>query len=224
MVNKRNRAKQALKAPNLPAELERWPVDKRWQEQEYYTQLAVTHSNFSSDTSRNLAFDQIVFKQVDMTNTHWEKIHVVDSRFDTCDIANADWPAAGLHRVELLGCHLTGWRMFETQIQDTVFRECSGAFAQFALSRFKAVRFEDCDLTEANFHDADLTGVVFSNCNLTGADFAGTKLVGADLRGSRIDGLHVGPLELIGATIDPTQAIAFIKGSGIKVALPDELL
>jgi uncharacterized protein YjbI with pentapeptide repeats len=120
----------------------------------------------------------------------------------------------------LLDCHLTGFQANEAHFQDTLFKNCVGHFAQYAQTKFEAVRFEDCDLSDANFFEADLSGVLFINCDLSNADFSGAKLMGADLRGSKIDGMRVGPRELQGATLDPIQALAFVRGLGIIVRNP----
>jgi uncharacterized protein YjbI with pentapeptide repeats len=214
-INKRNKT---IKQPILSKqELEKGLPDDTLQEHAYYSKLALSLDNFTEQEGHHLNFDQILFQNVLLSKTDLKKVQVLDSRFVACDLANAKWSEATFSRVELLGCHLTGFQCGEALLQDVLFKECRASFAQFALTKFKSVRFEDCDLSEANFFEADLSGVTFLNCNLQQGDFARAKLVGADLRGSKIDGMRVGPSELKGATIDPTQAVAFVRGLGITV-------
>jgi len=191
--------------------------DNALQDHAYYSKLALALNDFTEQEAQHVSFDQILLQNVVLSKTRFKKVQMLDSRLVVCDLANAEWSEAILSRVELLGCHLTGFQGGEGLFQDVLFKECRCSFAQFALTKFKSVRFEDCDLSEANFFEADLSGVTFLNCDLHQTDFAKAKLIGADLRGSRIDGMHVGPSELKGATIDPTQAVAFVRGLDIKV-------
>ncbi len=197
--------------------LEKGLPDDMLQDYAQYTQLMLTLDDFTGQEAQHISFDQLLLQNVVLSKTRFKKVQVLDCRLQVCDLANAEWSEATLSRVELLGCHLTGFQCSEGLLQDVLFKECRGSFTQFALTKCKSVRFEDCDLSEANFFEADLSGVTFLNCDLRQADFAKAKLIGADLRGSKIDGMRIGPNELKGATIDPTQAVAFVRGMGIKV-------
>ncbi len=217
-MHKRNKAEKAIKLPNLPKQgLEKGLPDDTLQDYAQYTQLMLSLDDFTGQEAQHISFDQLQLQSVVLSKTRFKKVQLLDCRLLACDLANAEWSEAVLSRVELLGCHLTGFQSGEGLLQDVLFKECRGSFVQFALTKFKNVRFEDCDLSEANFFEADLSGVTFLNCDLRQADFAKAKLIGADLRGSKIDGIRIGPNELKGATIDPTQAIAFVRGMGIRV-------
>ena len=223
MINKRKRSGRVLKSPNLPLQkLEKVATDDRLEDSTNYTQSLLTYHDLSGQNIRHLSFDQVFFEHVTMNKTLFEYIHILDSRFKACDLANAEWIKADFARVELFDCHLTGFQANEAHFQDILFKDCMGHFVQYALTRFEAVRFEGCDLSEANFFEADLSGAIFLNCDLSNADFSGAKLAGADLRGSKIDGMRVGPRELYGATLDPGQAQAFVQGMGITVKAPEE--
>ncbi len=72
-------------------------------------------------------------------------------------------------------------------------------------------------LRGALFEGADLRGVMFARCDLTNADLQGTNLRGADLRGSLLDGLRIGPKDVQGAIIDPSQAVQVAGLLGLTV-------
>jgi len=223
MANKRRRSGGAIKAPDLPQQkLEKAPPGNWIEDGMNCTQSILMRNDLSGRSVRHLSFDQILFEQVELSRTHVEYVRVLDSRFQACNFANAKWMRVDFARVELLGCNLTGFHANEARFQDTFFKECIGHYVQCALAKFEAVRFENCDLSDANFFEADLSGVLFVNCDLSNADFSGAKLVGADLRGSKIDGIRVSSRELQGATIDPTQALALVRGMGISVKAPEE--
>ncbi len=223
IINKRNKQEKPIKPPLIPKQgLEKGLSDSTIQDYARYTQLALSLDDFTEQEAQHVSFDQLVLQNVVLSKTHFKKVQWLDSRLLVCDLANAEWTEATLSRVELLGCHLTGFQSGEALFQDVLLKECRCSFAQFPLTKFKSVRFEDCDLSEANFFEADLSGVTFLHCDLSMADFSKAKLVGADLRGSKIDGMRIGPSELRGATIDPTQAVAFVRGMGIKVDILSE--
>ena len=223
MVNKRKRPAGALKAPNLPQQRLEKAAPRNWSDDSInYTQSLLVRDDLSGRSVRYLSFDQVLFEHVELSRTQVKHVRMLDSRFKACDLANAEWAKADFTRVELLDCHLTGFQANEASFRDTLFKDCMGQFAQYALTKFEAVRFEDCNLSDANFFEADLSGVLFINCDLSNADFSGAKLAGADLRGSKIDGIRVDPRDLRGATLDPTQALALVRGMGITIKAPDE--
>lgn len=217
-MNKRKMSVKAIKSPKFPKQ----PLEKGLSEDSlfdriYCAQRELSRDDFTALVAERATFDQVQFQQVRLEKTHFKKAQVLDSCFTVCDFANAEWPEASLSRVELLGCHLTGWQCSEAQFQDVLFKECRGSFAQFAFAALKAVRFENCELSEVNFLNVDLSSVTFVNCDLNHADLTGTKLANVDLRSCKIDGVRVGPQELKGAIIDPNQAVAFVRSMGITV-------
>jgi len=222
-MNKQNKPERIIKKPNIPEkELEKGLPDEQVQDRTHYAQCLLIDDDLAEQVSERVSFDQILFQQVRMNNTLFKQTQVLDSRLTGCDLANAEWFKAAFHRVELLDCHLTGFRSPEANFQDTLFKECSAAFAQFRFATFKTVLFESCDLSDADFEGANFSGVTFTNCNLRNVELLGAKLVGVDLRGSKIDGLRAGPRELKGAILDPAQALAFVRGLGIKVEYLEE--
>ncbi len=221
MSNKRKRIGKGLKAPDLPLQrLEKIALNDVVEDNGSYVQAVLSRNDLSGQRLHHFALDQVLLEHVELSKTYIDPIRVLDSRFKACDLANAEWVKADFARVELLDCLLTGFQANEARFQDMLLKNCVGHFAQFAQTTFEVVRFEECDLSDANFFEADLSGALFLNCDLSNADFTGAKLAGADLRGSKIDGMRVGPRELQGATLDPTQALAFVRGLGIIVASP----
>ncbi len=225
MINKQNSSERRVKAPNIPKKgLGRGLPEPFVQDQNYYSLLTLAQEDLSGQDASHISFDQVILQQIKLSATIFNKLQLLDCRFTGCDIANAEWAESNFHRVELLTCHCTGFRAIEAQFQDVFFKECHATLAQFRFSTFKSIRFEHCDLSEADFQEATLSNITFIDCNLRNASFSGAKLVGVDLRGSQIEGLRAGFNELKGAILDPTQALAFVRGMGIQVKLPTEEL
>jgi len=233
MPSKNQKSKLAVTAPHLPqkpavTELpdgHRGRVGHGYGDQSQgvladhgiYSEIVLAHAQLAGQAARDVTFEEARFERVRLNGSRLSALHVRDARFDTCDLAEADWSKAQLTRVEIVESRLLGFKAGEARIQDTVFRDCNGALALFWSATFKRVRFERCDLHEASFHDADLSGVIFDRCDLRDAAMQGAKLAGADFRGSRIDGLKVGADDLRGAIIDPAQAVAFVQLLGLVV-------
>lgn len=221
MQNKTSRPVPTLKPPALPKKfLGRALPEPRLANFGRYSQLSLTHEQFSGQSADRLSFEQMVFKGVSLHASELEHTQITDCRLNECDLANASWFQADFARVELLNCRLTGFHTIEARLQDVLFKDCQAALAQFRFSTFKNARFEQCDLSDADFQGADLTGAVFAQCNLSRAEMSGAKLAGADLRGCTLDGLHAGWQELQGAIIDPSQALALVQALGIIVEWP----
>jgi uncharacterized protein YjbI with pentapeptide repeats len=91
--------------------------------------------------------------------------------------------------------------------------------AQLRFATFRSVRFERCDLSEADLVGADLSHVVLTECNLQHADLSASKLDGVDLSTCKLDGARVGLSELRGATVNVMQALSLVEAMGIEVKL-----
>ncbi len=218
MPGKRRERTGSIAPPRLP---KTEPVadlpDEHLVDHGIYSSLVLSHGALSGQVARGVTFEEVRFERVGLGGTRLAASHLRDVRFDTCDLAEADWPKVELTRVEVVESRLLGFKAIEARIQDATFRGCAATYALFFAATFKRVRFEQCALGEASFRDANLSGVVFDRCDLREADMQGAKLAGADFRGSRVEGLKVGLADLRGAVIDPAQAVAFAQLLGLVV-------
>jgi uncharacterized protein YjbI with pentapeptide repeats len=223
MTNKQGKLESVIKEPKLPKSGFTKGLDSASLEDgEKYTQRILENKSFANQEARHVGFDQVVFHHVRLNHTRLKKVQLLDSRLTACDLANGEWSEASLQRLELLDCHLTGFCAIEARLQDLLFQECSGSFVQFRFAALKSVRFECCTLSGIDFQGARLTNVAFVDCDLSEADLSGATLVNVDLRGSKIDGMRAGVHELKETTLDPTQALAFVRGLGIKVEMAEK--
>jgi uncharacterized protein YjbI with pentapeptide repeats len=187
------------------------------QYQERYSGLSLTNLDLSNQVALHPAFENALLTRVKMNNTEFEDLHLDDVRFQDCDFATANWYKTIWHRVELIGCRLTGFLAGEAHFQDVLFKNCQINLAQLRFSTFKAVRFEDCDLSEADMLESGFTNVSFLRCNLRNVEMSGVSLAGTDLSSCDIVGAHMGAKELRGATLNLQQSIALVESMGIRV-------
>ena len=140
-----------------------------------------------------------------------------DVRFVKCDLSNATLRGFEATRVEFVDCRLTGMVAIECRWQDVLVENCDGRYAQFHDGRIHTGEFKGSNFAEADFRNTDLDATIFIQAALTRADFSRSKLRGADFRGADIDGIIVGPEEVRGAIVSPTQAMDLARLLGLII-------
>jgi uncharacterized protein YjbI with pentapeptide repeats len=218
MYQKSVKIEQKVRPPRLPKKMQSKDIPGgAVKYHERYTSLALTGTDLTGQMAIRPAFEESSFTQVRLTGSEFEELQFDDVRLTGCDLATASWYKTTWHRVELIGCHMTGFLAGEAHLQDVLFKDCLIDLAQFRFATFKSVHFEHCDLHEADFLEADMSALSFVDCNLRQAELSKTHLAGVDLSTCVIDGAHVGTKELQGATLNITQALALIKAMGITI-------
>lgn len=149
------------------------------------------------------------------------------SRIDLTDV-NTERLLA--NRTVLKGAFLTGARLFEALMEDSVLTRAHLEGANLGMSYLTRVDLHDanlrrcsftlgrcdhCDFTEADLSDSDLTETSFPDCDLTNAKlqkvrgdgtfFGRSKLVDADLSGSSFVGAVFRDADLSGADLTGTD-------------------
>ena len=207
-----------IAAPQLPSLPELQSVSSlKLEDGGAYTHMLVAHVDLSGQGAEDLLLEQAVWRGVQLNETSLRGSQCIDVRFDACALLNADWEKMHFQRVEYLNSRLTGLRLIEARLENTVVYRCQADFALFWSARFRDVRFEECQMQETSFAGADLTGTIFRNCDLSRADMLGAVMTGVDLRGSNLSGMQIGVKELKGVIIEPQQAIDLITLLGVIV-------
>lgn len=212
---------KGIQPPQMPRHLAAEEI-RALADRSEYTALRLVKSDLTGQTAADVLCEQVECSRAVFQRTMLTGARLFDVRAATCDFSGADWRGARFRRVELIGCRLLGVQLPEAHLDDVLFRECNLENAVFASAVFKAARFEGCMLRGAFFDGADLRGVVFYRCDLTNADLQGANLRGADLRGTLLDGLRIGPKDVPGAIIDPSQAVQVAGLLGLTVKAIDE--
>lgn len=157
-----------------------------------------------------------------------DKITVSDSIFDQCDLANTSWDHAGLQRIEVSGCRMTGAALPAVLLRHVLFRDCVADLSAWRSASCTKVEFVGCRLQRADFGSADLRGAVFRRCDLTGAELSSVRARGTvfvDCTWDQIRGID----SLSGATVthrSPVDALTFTAtmatALGITLGDPDD--
>lgn len=157
-----------------------------------------------------------------------ERLSVLDSVFERCDLANLSLSSSSLTRVELTGCRATGLVASGALLRNVTVRGCTADLSAYRFATFTNVEVVDCRLQGADFIGADLRGATFRRCDLTRAELSQVKARGAVFVDCVWDGVRGVP-SLAGATVahgSPLDASAFMLATacslGIVIADPDD--
>ena len=108
---------------------------------------------------------------------------------------DADWAGeraqrAGLQRVELRRCRLTGAELAEASLRDVVFEDCRIDVVGVRHAKLERVVFRDCRMPECDFYGSSLEDVLFERCELREATFSACTLERVEFRGCDLAGLR----------------------------------
>ncbi len=170
------------------------------------------------------------FVDTGLAGGRFDKMTVVDTVFDRCDLANVTLTHSSLARTELTGCRATGLVLSGANLRHVLMRDCLADLSVFRFATFAHVVLVDCRLQGSDFVSADLSGAVFRRCDLTRAELSQVKARGATFIDCTWDGVR-GVSSLAGATIvhgSPLDAHAFMVATagslGIKLGDPADFL
>ncbi len=184
--------------------------------------------DLSTRTARLVDIDGCHLVGTSLAGGTLERLTVIDSVLDRCDLANLALSHSSLRRVELTGCRATGLVASGTSLRNVTWRDCTANLSAFRFATFTKVRLVDCRLQGADFVSADLTGATFRRCDLSRAELSQVKAHGAVFVDCSWDGVR-GVTSLAGATVvhtSPLDAHAFMLATagslGITVGQPDD--
>lgn len=212
--------KSKLVNPTIPVELSSIQ-DFHFATDKVYETIKVINGQANEQTAHDIKIRESLFKQSNLSLSVLTNPHIIDVKFDDCDLANGKWTKGKIEQSEFIKCRMTGIKFIECIIRNVTFKNCQLKLSQMRFCEFKNVVFDNCILEEADFYNSDLRGVEFSDCDLIKAEMSGTKLLGTDLRTSKLEGLNVSIESLKGAIIDPTQVMSLAHLLGTKIEWKD---
>lgn len=171
------------------------------------------------------ALEQARLVDTDLAGAKLKGLRLLDVAIERGNLANLIAPECSLRRVTVTGARMTGVQWTRGSITDVVFRDCRIDLATFAGTTLERVVFEGCMLAQAVFREALLRSVRFDHCDLTEADLTGLRIDRCELRSCTLDGL-AGAERLRGAAMPwgdlVGHAAVFAAALGIRVLDEDE--
>jgi uncharacterized protein YjbI with pentapeptide repeats len=190
------------------------------------SEVHVADLDLSSRDARLVDIEACRFENTSLAGGRFDKLTVIDSVFERCDLANLELAHSSLWRVELRDCRATGLVVGGMLLRNVTLRDCLADLSVFRFATFTNVRLVDCRLQGADFVSADLTGAVFRRCDLTRAELSQVNARGALFVDCTWDGVR-GVSSLTGATVvhgSPLDAHAFMVATasslGIRLGEP----
>ncbi|MEU4191415.1 pentapeptide repeat-containing protein [Kribbella sp. NPDC026611] len=217
-----------IAAPRLRSTLDTATPDD-FEDEERLLDLAMDDADLSDVEAEHVEISGCRLTRCKLAGTDLDKLILVDTELNQCDVANARWSDAAVTRLAITSSRLTGFAGPGMSIQHGTIRDSVLDFASFRFAKFQKVELADCRLQNADFVSADLSGTVFRRCDLSGAEFSqvkASKAVFIDCTWDSAKGLA----SLAGATVasaSPIDTLTFASAvttaTGITLAHPDDL-
>ena len=163
-------------------------------------------------TARCSIFESVSFAGCELPSPRFRDVRLIK-----CDLSNATLRGFEATRVEFIDCRLTGIVAIECRWQDVLVENCDGRYAQFNDGRIHTGEFKVAISPRPTSATRTWRARFSPRSVLTRADFSRSKLRGADFRGADIDGIIVGPEEVRGAIVSPTQAMDLARLLGLII-------
>ncbi|WP_257348741.1 pentapeptide repeat-containing protein [Pseudalkalibacillus decolorationis] len=206
-----------LQSPKVPAELSPISLEEEIHHERYFQMGIVNDCEITGESIEKLCFEKVVFKNVTFQDVSFRFNDLTDVVFDKCDLSNADFGDAIVHRVEMKECKMLGMNLSGSTLRNVLFDECIGKLAAFGYSDCKNVKFQASYLCNADFYEAKFKNVAFDQCDLNEANLSGTILKGIDLSTCSFEKLTISIEKLEGCIISNEQAIGFAKALGLVI-------
>ena len=145
------------------------------------------------------------------------KCNILSSKLEKFYFIDVIFQRSSFSRCEFINCKLSGTDFTETIQNNVVYKDTNAQYANFSLSRYNNVLFENTILRNAYFEEDILKNVFFDKADLMQAQIFKTSLKDIDLSNSFIDGITISLEDIKGAIINEYQAINLIELIGVKI-------
>jgi uncharacterized protein YjbI with pentapeptide repeats len=181
----------APEPPRLPDELEPESLDRATVDSgDEWRRARLVDVEAPELAVPSLRFEEARLERVDLSGGRLAHLSLSDVELDGCNLANADVRGGSAWRARIARSRLTGVSWTEGMIRDTVLADCRIDLSSFAATRLDQVVFERCLLMQVDFQEANLRAVRFVDCDLTEADVNQAHFERCELRGCTIDGMR----------------------------------
>jgi uncharacterized protein YjbI with pentapeptide repeats len=175
--------------------------------------------------ARGLVIAESRLTDVDLNGAKLGGLRLADVIVERGNLANVVAPELSLQRVVVTGARLTGAQWTRGKLTDVMFRDCRIDLATFAGTTLERVAFSGCMLAQSDFREGLLRSVRFDRCDLTEADLTGLRIDRCELRACTLDGL-AGVERLRGASMPWADVVGhaglLADALGIRVLDEDE--
>ncbi|AEP86050.1 pentapeptide repeat-containing protein [Bacillus spizizenii] len=209
--------KVVIQKPHIPENLQTADFHETVTQDDVVSMHLFADCTICDEDIERLCVENTIFRNVVFIDVSFRHIELTDVIFEKCDLSNADFSGAVIHRTSVKQSKMVGMNVAESTLRNVSFEECHGHFSSFSYSNMKQVRFDHCALMQSECSNMALQQTHFDGCELEGASFTGTSLQNMDISTCRFEQLHVSLDKLKGCKIAPEHAIAFARALGAVI-------
>ncbi|KQY83383.1 hypothetical protein ASD24_14015 [Paenibacillus sp. Root52] len=207
-----------LALPKLPRQLEAVPVEVlQLHDEQTIEQGLYENGSLSGCEANKVLMEKVHFKHVVFEDMALPGVEITDAIFEHCDLSNANWSEAIIHRATFLHCKMVGLDLLGSTLRNVRFSECLAEYATLRFANLKQVEIELSSFAHADFYSATLSKIRLEQNNIDKAQFSSTPLNGIDISTCEFHNLGVTMEDLQGCIISAPQAILFTKIFGLVV-------
>ena len=141
---------------------------------------------------------------VTMAGLAFDRCHLTDLEFASCDLSTTRFERTSWTRVGLTDCRASALDLSGATLHDLSVIGGRAPHLNLRFAVTERVWFSGVDLRELDAYGADLRGARFDDCDLTDAQLSQARCDGAVFQGCRLTGLR-GVAALKGATVSGTD-------------------
>ena len=171
----------------------------------------------------HVEFEETSFERCTFTQIAMHRASFSGCRLHECDLTGASLRNSYWRACRLEDCRAVGADFWQSYVGGSLVAGGNFSYTNFAESKFEKLTMRGVDLSEAALSQLKLRGGrdawVLDNCDLTRAELFLTRLRGVSLAGNQIASIRVSDTfsELVGAKIEPDQAIDLVGLLGVKL-------
>lgn len=142
---------------------------------------------------------------------HLKNMHLIHSRFDSCEMTQLRFKNKSFSRVQFKNCKLSGLHLDNIQIKHASFEDCDLSYASFVGCSLDQVSFKNCNMKEIYLERAKLKHTFFESCDFTGSELYQTSFAGVDLSTCNLSDIRATILDFKGSSLNTEQALSLLQ-------------
>lgn len=142
--------KIVIQKPHIPENLQTADFHETVTQNDVVSMHLFADCTICGEDIERLCVEKTIFRNVVFIDVSFRHIELTDVIFEKCDLSNADFSGAVIHRTSVKQSKMVGMNVAESTLRNVSFEECHGHFSSFSYSNMKQVRFDHCALCKVS--------------------------------------------------------------------------
>ncbi|CAM3330334.1 hypothetical protein CBF31_08630 [Vagococcus fessus] len=191
--------------------------DIYFEEDMFMRKYIIERDIIEGDEINKLDISLCYFKKTTMNYVVFDKMEVIDSVFENCDLSNSRFQFSSNVRVTFKNCKMLGCDFSDSYFSECIFENCDLSYANFSMSHFKGSTFRNCRFIEADLIECKLLKTKFESSELIRVNFNSTKLNKIDFSSNIIVGLGANPEDIYGCKMSSAHVEVLAGMLGVEI-------